>query len=908
MTMMRKAAFVTGVAFMSGVSFAYDWSGKTGTVTLTESAEVSDADLAVVTNLTGIVLDGAETDLIFNNATIAATMKGSITGAGRIVKRGAADVFLGKPHTTPTSTKSGWDKYYQDNYTTGGIVVETGDLWFPQDGAANCCYGPTTVNSGATLHIHPDSRTGILSIHGSGLISNGKAWTCWDNPDHTVAFFVGYYGARDISDFSGSFEGNFAVYMCGNVRIQSPDTCRAAMAVSVFRNAFDSEEIGVLRIGKFGNRPPVSYRGYGPDDKDLSAFASPLGIGSSYYYGVDYDVNYGGHLIYTGTGETTDRIFRFGGNYNPEYCELDAGATGGVNFAGELRPYGTDRYYGLILTGSNTTPVTVSGKVGGNYGKMHYVKAGSGTWNWNPTTRTELAGAFFVVNGTFKFPTLADIGVDCSLGSATNCWKTIRYATLPTYWNNAANKLDCEIVLGDWVKNGTNFPTLAYTGATLSQSDRRIGLIGTGGTIASTSADGSLVLTGGVSPRTLAQVSSSTDATVRSKTLCLDAAGDGNAVGPIAENAAGTLGLVKKGAGTWSVTGDFALHGDIDVREGTLALAPKGLVPYTWFRYTVTQINKSGCSGNNQYLWQKQLGLFDKDGNRLSQNYTFVGPQATVYNTWHEYAGNYDWTALQPGQVTMGEYNMFHGKNKGITITKEPSNLFVDSTSYLRATLAYLCKATDPMFYFPIVFRLPEGSAPVKYFDIVQHYGCDAGDHVAAFKLEGSVDGVEWVQLHNQTECLHRSNTQWFSTGTTVTNGVNQNCLDGKFGYEIATGMEDQDALDLSTASAVKVAKGATLQVLPAGVVALPKLTVDCSGAGVATVKGFKIPANGVLDVENEPKGMRYELPVDFVSCSGLSNLAKWTVRVGGKIRSRRLSFVGDKAFVECLGSLIFVR
>lgn len=909
---MIRTMVVAITLFASIISFANEWSGKTGIVTLTETAEVNDDDLDVVTNLTGIVLDGQTTDLIFMNERHVATMNGTITGDGRIIKRGMADVLFGKPHTTATFTnveRSGWNGCYKDYYTEGGIVVETGDLWFPQDGAAPCAYGPLTVNNNATLHILPDKMTGILSLQGSGKVSNGRAWTCWDVTNQQLSLLIGYYGSADVSDFRGTFEGNFSVTMCGNVRIRCVDTDRAAMSCAVYKNASSRREIGTLRIGKFGLRPPYSCKGKGPDDTDLSSYASPLGIGSSYSDGVDYDINYGGALIYEGIGETTDRRFRFGGSGNPEYSTLDAGANGGVNFSGEFKTYGSDKYYGAVLCGSNAVEMTVSGTVEGGDGRIHYIKSGSGTWNWSPKKQVGLAGAFFVVDGTLKFPTLANIGDDCALGLATNCWKSIKYAQLPAYWSDLSNRLDCEMVLGDWNGGGGNFPTLAYTGASVSTSNRRIGLIGAGGTIRNTDSSGSLKLTGGVSPRKLCEVSSSTDVTVTQKTLCLDAAGVENVIGPISENAAGTISLLKKGTGMWTVKGDFSIHGDIDVQEGVLSFGQKGLAPYTWYRYTITQVNKANDSAPDQSFWQRQLGLFDKDGNRLATGLAFVGPSEDVYKTWHGYAGNYDCTALLPGQVTMGEYVI----SGGIIINNAnstPSCLFADSTSYLRAVAYSACQLASDSSKFPIVFRLPEGSATPKYYDIVQHYDCSSGAHIGAFKLEGSVNGKEWDLLSEVTECQHRTSTQWFSTGVEVLAGQGQNCREpgSEFGYEISSGMENGESLDFSNANAIKVAKGATLQVTTQGVITLPKLTIDCGGTGLATVRGFKIAEAGVLTLANAPKGA-VKLPVSFVECVGLKNLEGWTATVEGKTRNRyKITVSGDDVILNPFGMVIQIR
>ena len=105
-------------------AFAFDWTGRTGVVTLTETAEVTDADAATVAALQGVVLEGETTELVFRIAD-ALTFAGTITGDGTIVKCGRGTLTLSCPKTLPVSAAG---TKYKDHFTTGGIVVEEGVL------------------------------------------------------------------------------------------------------------------------------------------------------------------------------------------------------------------------------------------------------------------------------------------------------------------------------------------------------------------------------------------------------------------------------------------------------------------------------------------------------------------------------------------------------------------------------------------------------------------------------------------------------------------------------------------------------------------------------------------------------------------------------------------------------------
>lgn len=127
---MKKLLVAVVGACASLVSFGFDWSGKTGVVTLTETAEVTDADIETVAALTGIQLEGETTDIVFVN-TQPIKLSGYIRGDGTIVKRGTGDVTFGSPNAFTQDIVSGNVKgtavgnpLNADYMTTKGIRVE----------------------------------------------------------------------------------------------------------------------------------------------------------------------------------------------------------------------------------------------------------------------------------------------------------------------------------------------------------------------------------------------------------------------------------------------------------------------------------------------------------------------------------------------------------------------------------------------------------------------------------------------------------------------------------------------------------------------------------------------------------------------------------------------------------------
>ncbi len=85
----------------------------------------------------------------------------------------------------------------------------------------------------------------------------------------------------------------------------------------------------------------------------------------------------------------------------------------------------------------------------------------------------------------------------------------------------------------------------------------------------------------------------------------------------------------------------------------------------------------------------------------------------------------------------------------------------------------------------------------------------------------------------------------------------------------------------LPNVSDVSVASNAVLEAL--GDVELKTLSVDASGAGNGTVKGFAFASAGTLRVTGlgAPVG-RCEIPMALEGCTGLENVSKWTLLVNG--------------------------
>lgn len=854
----------TVVALTSCVSLAYDWSGKTGVVTLTETAEVNEADVATVAALTGIVLQGDATDIIFKN-TSELTLSGYISGDGRIIKRGTGDLCF-KMLKTSSSSFSG-RTVWLDHYTKGGIVVETGTLKLPQDSTVSSLYGPLQIDEGATVWVQPKTDTCLKSLNGAGTLMSTNTCRSAANPPPGV--FISNYGDAVTSHFTGPIKGWIQLQINGKAILDNP-TSDFEGTVAIYRNDSTSDEKrGQLETPTFGTRKS----------------ASPLGEGAYYLYAY-YDVNLrmGGRVRYTGTGETTDKRFGFEMYYARQDPWIDAGPTGGVTFTGDWGMWNAQGYMApLILKGSNTCDMVIAGSVSSKDGSglpMCFRKQGTGTWRFGAYERTGMDSAVFVDEGTLKYDSIADVGVPCALGVATNCYRALRGTGKKT----DANKLPYEIQLG----STTAVPTFDYSGSNVwcSTQTRRLGLVGSGARISNNAPGvGRVKLLGGIRPD---------DSETTDKTIWLCGTNVATAsIGNVSDGENCKVSVVKEGSGVWSLERNLAFTGSLDVRAGTLKVVGSQERPYRWYRFTVIQqdgkydAETDACLSNSYYIRLRRLGLFAEDGTSYVPTMTDVRPaEADEHvNSIYVYPSGY-WHQLQPGQVTFGDYT---GSSGYISYASNlPGRLFQDTTSVYNLYInSPISEDRAVSSFVPVVFRLPDDAPVIRYYDVVadQSYTATVNGHVARFKLEASTDGYDWVELHKLAECPKPIATHWFSN-TNVAWSAGQNCKDVGIGYPIAGSVaESATATSLASVSDIRVASGASL--VAEGEVALPRLTLDGSGAN-GTVMGFTFPATGTVNLVNVPADASFTLPLTtFPGCTGLENLSDWNVSVDGKGRMK---------------------
>ena len=637
----------------------------------------------------------------------------------------------------------------------------------------------------------------------------------------------------------------------------------------------------------------------------------------------------GGYLLYTGTGETTDRKFHVQSGGDANYSSfIDGGVHGGLDIAGDVSvSYYQGKMERLVLTGADSTTNKISGALtsgdrtsgGTDAGGLFFIKRGLGAWRFadavsgkklNVGLRENRTG-FTIEEGTLQFDSLVDTNRYCSLGLGTRLQEPYGGAYDPSH------NVDYFFRLGRTSANGS-IPVLELSG--LGNADwgvnvgtRKVAMAGSGRI---SNASNNRFRLGGVSA--LAGGEEET------KYLYLGGTRDGGDEILDLTDGAGKLGVVKDGSGTWTLGGDVNFTGLLDVREGTLVVK-RYSSRNTWFRFTATEMLQNSDhydSWASQYSDQAsknpkgqgflfagvELGLFDRDGNLISKGITNCWKSCNV-----EPGGvGYDRTGaggigsiINTGDGSRTLDQMFDGNLDG--------SHFWHTYWANNGDCGYLTQ-DNPNGWTPVVFRLTNGAPEVASWDLGRYYsiaGSASTREITAAILESSPDGINWTTVTNMTSIPIPSSgyvRYWCSDYTTVPSaGVSA----------LHTGWPVQGdsgrTWTVMPNTPVKVASGATLRAdisanETAGKPVLSSITVDLAGGG--TIDGFELAASGTLNVEGLPKrlGESKFIPLNFANAEGLGNVENWTLQANGEeVRRKELKVTSDGITIIPPGMTIIV-
>ena len=821
---------------------------------------------------------------------------------GTLVKKGDGTLVLG-PSTAITSSTPAASYLYSVN-----VDVRAGTLRYPENITVNGYGGNFTAADGTTVFMpkSPGSASQFYFNHictaAGSLLTNDT--TRGMASGHVIGV-TPYAGCKTVEDseIAGRVAGGIRIWTTGNLILSGTDN---TVLSCVTANG-----------GSYGYHTPG-----GKGTILVKTFGSVAGAPSSLGCGTTMMVyTSGGGFRYLGEGEATSRDFQL---YTGKLIGfLDAGPVGKLLFAGRLRPEhdaSCTPYVRMFhFTGSNRNESVWSGScgrlvTGGVTYPLHITKSGSGIWRFAENRDRYHLGGLTVADGVLRFDSIAERGLMCSLGTAA-------LPTVNAYDAVTADRtqlVDYAFTLGGKTAEGaTADPVMEYSGSdSATCSTRPIVLAEGGGRLRNNSSVARFAFFG-ISARDVGT----------NPTLTLD--GDGAAVNTAGDitNGLGTVSVVKRGTGKWTLTRDLTFSGDLEVKEGTLEVANVS-TNYTWFRYTICQLGKS-YGKDHTTVHMRELALYDATGTRQNIGLTPVYPEPYPYVDEKTLGPALDAALdLQPGEVSYTRCPDEARTLRSYVHQNPDLTKFIDLDGYFSGegkTMPGMAhkyyvnfdiapKVDDPSTWIPIVMRLRDDVPPITHFDlqVMSNYNsCNNWPNYVIW--EGSVDGLHWDVIFdnrgtekgfeldrtyvdkNGALCGLGASTStyttyvcnlWMSDMMPHTNNATMKRPYPASGYAFSATGIDRKFSQLQNVRSISVAEGATLKVsgerLP-----LSSLKVDVSGAG--TLDGFAFGETGTIDVTGAGNAADVALPGSFANCTGLENVENWAVKLDGVVRTGRM-------------------
>jgi len=829
-------------------------------VQLPDTADISvlgtdSASMGIVSSLAQIVTPAAGSRIIFDLGTdVDLSISGAISGVleadrkslastsdeyrkGAIVKRGDGTLRLSRVRY---SDDSGYDTYAY--YTA--IVCEEGDLHMPDlpssttTAYSSYFYGHVAVSNGATLFIvscaYKDTpTTSMRRLCGEGVVTNAAS--------RRTGLSVANRADDPDSEFSGVIGGAISIAAPGRLMMRSTGNVQTfyTQAQSFFTTEpwRGAEGLAVFGVQKIGNKGEPSSLG-------------PNGM-------LGYTAR-AGAFLYLGEGETTDKNFTFD-TPMARPALFDAGASGGIEFTGDVVHASDSDIVTLRLGGDNASACTLKGAISNG---VYFVKEGSGTWrfaddpSYNESRR--FSQSMILDGGTLQFDSMEERGWRSALGTAAS--------PSDVYWgtrDDASHPSEFAYL------TGTNTASvLEFTGTNGAYATQRpIGLRGNFTMKNNTSHPW--------------RFSGVVAATAGAKTLVLDASQDvANELAGISDDVASPVSVTKTGSGTWTLNGSNVIHGTVHVAGGTLKVRNAS----GKFRYYKLTIRKSG-NGNGTALNIGEIGLYDESGTQLNKGYT-------RNDNYHEIA------ASQIALARFGAHwpdtfnSLCNGKSDQTYLrVKENSS----DASYAKLSVANLWT------HIPVLFRLPDNAADVASYDILFYSSAASSPAYTPgnWLLEASPDMIHWTSLHEVTsvDATGMEDDTWVFARTRDLRTTTLPATHSG-GHSLAANSATIPCTVLDNAT-VSVAKGATLETT-AGI-EIKKLILDGSSAGNGTISGFSFAEEGDLSVVNLGAEDSVTIDLTLADATGLSNLARWNfvaTKTDGSYALRTMSVTGDGKLV----------
>ena len=757
----------------------------------------TDADASLLAAIKEIVLVGADSALaVTNDADLAISFK--VWGEGRLEKAGAGTLSFDIGNDS--------DRLY----CGGGCAVYAGTLAFQSsEGRVQKIRGPVGVYGTGVVSLNTENHTYMQGIFGDGTFRNDAA--------KMLELVVSNAAPAHTYVYSGTFAGSnlrFALHggsqdLTGtaNANTQQGRLLGGLLGITSFGT-------GNNRESSWGTKELVFV---GMPDGDVPCVAEYLGL-----------------------GQTTARSLYV--NENARHIGIDGGSNGGLQLTGPLT-FTVNRMTTLTLSGDHAGVCVADMNVVVPSGYATYMcKTGGGVWRFAATSgrlTRQNRGVVAVERGTLEYATMAEAGVECSLGDATVLHEPYAGA------RDDARAVTYAYLLGDG--SATLVPATAvfrYIGTgDVRVTSRPVAL---NGAARFESAGGDLLWTG------FSAVSAG------DSVLTFGGTAD-NCFAEGISDGAGTLAVVKEGTGTWTLGGDLEFTGGVSVEGGTLRL--QTVNRYSWFRFTVKKLY-----GDSKEVMLSKIALFAADGTDQAEGLEYSA------------ACNGDFRSLQPGQVCL------ETADQSVDSSHPLDHLFRpyannQSGRWGRNPRTDFSSA-DSNTWASIVLRLPDRASPVVRYDLASGWRAEGGPFASTpvtWTIEGSTDGVVWHEIESAPHVDYtnsRSNNNYWLSDCSLATTANPT------GFAIASARFPKARP--ASLPYVSVAVGAVFAADEP--VATGSIRYDAA-AGAGTMSNLVFASGGVLRVVSSASASEMVLPYALGDCTGMDGLLSWKVEWNGRLR-----------------------
>jgi len=421
--------FNGSITLQSGGSFEYGVANavaSTTTVSLGNEGEIISNNNAVPLNVS--VDGGTNSVLSFANGN-AGNFSGGVTlnANGTVALR---DWY--NPAVVRSGTISGVVS------GTGGVIVNsgTGAGGTLTLGGVNTFTGDITANSSSNITIGAAGRLGSGSYAGN-IAMNGGTFT---------------YGGSSSQTLSGVISGAGGVYASGSGTL-------SLSGANTFTGKTTINAGGVLSVSSLNSvSGGSSSSSLGAPTTVANGTIDMTGVGGN------------GTLIYTGSGETTDRVINLAAGANAGLSAvIDQSGSGNLKFTSNLTATGAQTHT-LVLKGSTSGTGEIAGAIVDNSGTNKTSVTKEGTGSWNLTGNSTYTGATTVSAGT--------LFVNGSLG---NTAVTVNGGTLGGVATIGTSGASLTVNSGGTLAPGNSPGTLVVNGSTSLNSGSTYAFQYTGG-------------------------------------------------------------------------------------------------------------------------------------------------------------------------------------------------------------------------------------------------------------------------------------------------------------------------------------------------------------------------------------------------------------------------------------------